>query len=45
VFVCLHLKEPKMSYRAVAKYMKKSKTFVSKWIKHYSDVKNDDLPE
>jgi len=28
------------------KYMKKSKTFVSKWVKHYSDVKNvDNLPD
>jgi len=28
-------------YGAAAKYMKKSKTFISKWIKCYSDV--DDL--
>lgn len=34
-----------MSYVAVAKYMKKSKIFVSKWVKRYSEVKNiDDLP-
>jgi len=29
VFLCLHPKGPKMSYEAAAKYMKKSKTFVS----------------
>jgi len=28
---------------AAAKHMKKSKTFVSKWMKRYSNVKNDDL--
>lgn len=45
VFLCLHPKGPKMSYAAAAKYMKKSKTFVSKWVKRYSEVKNvDDLP-
>jgi len=34
-----------MSYGLTAKYMKKSKTFVSKWVKHYFDVKIiDDLP-
>jgi len=31
-------------YGATAKYMKKLKTFVSKWVKRFSDVKNvDDL--
>lgn len=35
-----------MSYGAAAKYMKKSKTFVSKWMKRYSEVKNvDGLPD
>jgi len=44
VFLCLHPKGSKMSYGAAAKYIKKSKTFVSK-VKRYSDVKNiDDLP-
>jgi len=32
----LHPKGPKMSYEAAAKYMKKSKTFASKWMKRYS---------
>jgi len=33
-----------MSYEVAIKYMKKSKTFVSKWVKRYSDIKNvDDL--
>jgi len=37
-------KEPKMLYGAAAKYVKKSKIFVSKWVKRYSDIKNvDDL--
>jgi len=35
-----------MSYKATAKYMKKSKTYVNKWVKHYFNVKNiDDLPD
>jgi len=29
MFLCLYPKGPKMSYRAAAKYMKKSNTFVS----------------
>jgi len=29
-----------MSYGTAAKYMKKPKTFVNKWVKRYSDVKN-----
>lgn len=46
VFLCSHPKGPKMSYGAAAKYMKKSKAFVSKWVKRYSEVKNvDDLPD
>jgi len=39
VFMCFYPKRSKMSYGAAAKYMKKSKTFVSKGAKHYSDVK------
>ncbi|EFN89470.1 hypothetical protein EAI_06071 [Harpegnathos saltator] len=35
-----------MSYQTAAKYMKKSKTFVSKWMNRCVEVKNvDDLPE
>lgn len=40
VFLCLHPEEPKISYRATVKYMKKSKALVSKWVQRYSDVKN-----
>ncbi|XP_020296123.1 uncharacterized protein LOC109861050 [Pseudomyrmex gracilis] len=44
VFLCSHPKGPKMSYATAAKYMKKSKTYVSKWVKRYSEVENvDDL--
>lgn len=46
VFLCTHPKGPKMSYGAAAKYMKKSKAYVSKWVKRYLEVKNvDDLPD
>lgn len=31
VFLCAHLKGPKMSYKTAAQYMKKSEAFVSKW--------------
>jgi len=31
-----------MSYKVTAKYIKKSKTFVSKWVKCCSDVKTVD---
>ena len=42
VFLCTH---PKMSQLAAAKYMKKSKSFVQKWVR-YNVTKNvDDLPE
>ena len=42
VFLCTH---PKMSQLAAAKYMKKSKSFVQKWVQ-YNVTKNvDDLPE
>jgi len=40
VFLCLHPKEPKMSYEAAAKYMsEKSKTYVNKRVKYYFNVK------
>ena len=43
VFLCTH---PKMLQLAVAKYMKKSKSFVQKWVQQYNVAKNvDDLPE
>jgi len=46
VFLCTHPKGPKMSQSAAAKYMRKSKTFVQKWIQRYKVAKNvDDLPE
>lgn len=35
-----------MSFSAAARYMKKSKDFVRKWVNRYKEVKNvDDLPE
>lgn len=46
VFLCSHPKGPKMSSVAAAKYIKKSKSFVKKWVNHYSLHKNvDDLPD
>ncbi|EFN81611.1 hypothetical protein EAI_09583 [Harpegnathos saltator] len=46
VFLCSHLKGPKMSYAVAAKYMGKSKSFVAKWVQQYKKIKNvDDLPE
>lgn len=46
VFLCIHPKGPKMSQSAAAKYMRKSKAFVQKWIQRYKVAKNvDDLPE
>lgn len=46
VFLCTHPKGPKMSQSAAAKYMRKSKAFVQKWIQRYKVAKNvDDLPE
>ena len=46
VFLCTHPKGPKMSQLAAAKYMKKSKSFVQKWVQRYNVAKNvDDLPE
>ncbi|KAF2891947.1 hypothetical protein ILUMI_14226 [Ignelater luminosus] len=44
VFLCCHEKGPNMSLGAAAKYLKKSKSFVKKWVRHYSIHKNvDDL--
>ena len=46
VFLCTHPKGPKMSFSSAAKYMKKSKTFVAKWVERYMELKNvDDLTE
>lgn len=46
VFLCLHPKGPKMSRESAAKYLKKSKAFVNKWVERYQDTKTvDDLPE
>jgi len=45
VFLCLHPKRLKMSYASVTKYMKKSKIFVSKWVKRYSVKNVDDLSD
>lgn len=46
VFLCTHPLGPKMSHTAAAKYMKKSREFVKKWIQRYKVAKNvDDLPE
>ena len=46
VFLCTHPKGPKMSRDQAAHYMKKSKAFVSKWVKRYSQTKTvDDLPD
>lgn len=46
VFLCTHPKGPKMFHAAAAKYMRKSKSFVSKWVKRYKETKTvDDLPE
>ena len=45
VFLCLHSKGPKMTQAAAAKYMQRSKQFVSKWVNRFKDVKNvDDFP-
>lgn len=46
VFLCTHPKGPKMSCAAAARYMRKSESFVKKWVARYEAVKNvDDLPE
>ena len=35
VFLCTHPKGPLMSYTVAAKYIKKSKSFVKKWVERY----------
>ena len=46
VFLCTHPKGPLMSYSAAAKYIKKLKSFVKKWVERYKANKTvDDLPE
>lgn len=46
VFLCTHPKGPKMSYAAAAKYIKKSRAFVEKWVQRFKELKNvDDLPD
>ena len=48
VFLCTHSKGPKISQSNVlaAKYMRKSKAFVQKWMQRYNVAKNvDDFPE
>lgn len=46
VFLCSHPKGPKLTYSAAAKYMRRSKQFVQKWVERYKATKNvDDLPE
>lgn len=46
VFLCSHPKGPKMSHAAAAKYMRKSKAFVQKWVTRYKSFKNvDDFQE
>lgn len=46
VFLCHHPKGPKLTYLAAAKVIKKSKTFVSKWVKRYESHQNvDDFDE
>lgn len=42
IFLCLHEKGPKLTQTAAAKYMGKSKQFVSKWINRYKKVGNVD---
>ena len=46
VFLCTHPKEPLMPYTAAAKYIKKSKSFVKKWVECFKANKTvADLPE
>ncbi|XP_018359900.1 PREDICTED: uncharacterized protein LOC108759087, partial [Trachymyrmex cornetzi] len=46
VFLVNHAKGPKLSYKAAAKYIRKSEAFVKKWVQRYLEVGNvDDLPE
>ena len=46
VFLCANPKGPLMSYTAAAKYVKKLKSSVKKWVERYKASKTvDDLPE
>lgn len=46
VFLCIHPKGPKMPYATAAKYIRKSKAFVQKWVQRFKECKNlDDFPE
>ena len=42
VFLCTNPKGPLMSYTAAAKYIKKSKWFVKKWVERYKANKTVD---
>ena len=45
VFLCTHPKRPKMNYLVAAKYIKKSVSFVKKWVQRFKVSKTvDDLP-
>lgn len=45
VFLCVHPKGPKISVAKAAKYLRKSESFVRKWINRYEQFKHvDDLP-
>ena len=45
VFLCTHPKGPKMNYVVAAKYIKKSVSFVKKWVQRFKESKTvDDLP-
>ena len=46
VFLVNHAKGPKLTCKAAAKYIRKSKAFVKKWVQQYLEIGNvDDLPE
>jgi len=46
IFLINHPKKPKLTNKAAAKYMRKSESFVKKWVKRYLEVGNvDDLSE
>jgi len=45
VFLVLRAKGPKLTYALASKVLRKSKSFVEKWVKQYKEVTNvDDLP-
>ncbi|EGI64037.1 PREDICTED: neurofilament heavy polypeptide-like [Acromyrmex echinatior] len=46
VFLVNHAKGPGLTYKAAAKYIRKSEAFVKKWVQRYLEVGNvDNLPE